>query len=93
MDKISEIKKLAIFLKSISDENRLKIIFLLQKSPRCVCEIFPALRISQKLASHHLGHLQKVGLVSEKREGCFIRHSLNKNKLKEYTRLLNKLIR
>ncbi len=80
------------FLRVIADKNRLKIMCILRNESRCVCDIFSDIGISQKLASHHLGQMKKIGLVDENREGNFIRYSLNKNALKEYKILLNNLI-
>lgn len=80
------------FLRVIADKNRLKIMCILRNEPRCVCDIFPDVGISQKLASHHLGQMKKIGLVKESREGNFIRYGLNKKALKEYKKLLNNLI-
>src|SRR5665647_67168 len=73
-----------VFLRAISDPNRLKILCVLQGGSRCVCEIFPAVGISDKLASHHLKQLKKIGLLTEKREGNFIRYSLEKKAIRNY---------
>jgi ArsR family transcriptional regulator len=80
------------FLKIISDKNRLKIFCLLKKKPLCVCKIFQALNISQKLTSHHLGQLRRAGILDMRKEGSFVYYSLNKKVLKEKNKLLNKLI-
>lgn len=81
------------FLRAIADENRLKILCLLRKGAKCVCEIVPAVGISDKLASHHLKQLKKVGLLIEKREGNFIRYSLNRKTIKNYKSLFNQIIK
>jgi ArsR family transcriptional regulator len=81
------------FLRVIADKNRLKILCLLKKKSKCVCEIFPAIGTSQKLASHHLKQLKKVGLLSKKREGNFIRYSLDRKVVKRYKALFNQIIR
>lgn len=72
------------FLKIIADPNRLQILVFLKKSPKCVCEIFPFLKISQKLASHHLSQLKKIGLVEQIRNGNFMYYSVNKKVLKKH---------
>lgn len=81
------------FLKAVSDANRLKIICILKGGPKCVCEIFPVVGISQKLASHHLKQLKKIGLLTENREGNFIRYSLNKKSIKKYKNFFNQVIK
>lgn len=81
------------FLKTIADKNRLRIICLLRAQPKCVCEIFPALGISQKLASHHLSQLKKQGLVKKERQGNFIYYSLDKEALKLHKKIFNQMIK
>jgi DNA-binding transcriptional ArsR family regulator len=80
------------FLKAVSDEHRLGILLFLQDSPKCVCQIFPHLKISQKLASHHLAQLKKAGLVKQERDGNFNFYSLNPKNISENLKLLNSLL-
>ena len=86
-------KKTYNFLRVISDANRLKILCLLQKGSRCVCEIVPMVGISDKLVSHHLKKMKSIGLLAEKREGNFIRYSLDKKVIKEYKKIFNQIIK
>lgn len=88
-----EIEKTYQFLRAISDANRLKILCLLQTGAKCVCEIVPALGISDKLVSHHLKQLKNIGLLLEEREGNFIRHSLNKKIIREHKKNFNQIIK
>lgn len=81
------------FLRAIADKNRLKILCFLQDGPKCVCKIFPAVGISQKLASHHLKQMKKVGLLTESRKGNFIHYGIDKKAFKEYKRIFNNLIK
>ena len=87
------VSKTYAFLRAIADPNRLKILCILQGGSKCVCEIVPAVRISDKLASHHLKQLKSIGLLIEKREGNFIRYSLNKKTVKEYKKFFNQVIK
>lgn len=88
-----DLTEICQFLKVISDQNRLQIIRLLKTGPHCVCQIFPALGISQKLASHHLKQLKKAGLLKEKRVGTFTFYRLDKKSLQSHRQKLNQLIR
>ena len=81
------------FLRAVADPNRLKILCLLRKGSRRVCEIVPAVGISDKLASHHLKQLKNIGLLTEIREGNFIRYSLDKKAIKEYKKIFNQVIK
>lgn len=92
-EETENVNKIYAFLRVIADPNRLKILCVLQSGSRCVCEIVPAVGISDKLASHHLKQLKNVGLLIEKREGNFIRYSLNKKVIKEYKKIFNQVIK
>lgn len=87
------LRKLYQFLRSVSDSNRLKIVCLLRSGPKCVCEIVAALRISDKLASHHLGRLKKAGILNDKRQGNFVFYSLDKSVIISYKKILNEIIK
>jgi len=87
------IGKVYAFLRAISDPNRLKILCVLQGGSKCVCEIVPVIGISDKLVSHHLKQLKDIGLLIEKREGKFIRYSLDKKVIKENKKILNQVIK
>jgi ArsR family transcriptional regulator, arsenate/arsenite/antimonite-responsive transcriptional repressor len=87
------IAKTYAFLRAVADPNRLKILCVLQGGSKCVCEIVPAVGISDKLASHHLKQLKGVGLLIEKREGNFIYYGLNHKAIKNYKSILNKIIK
>lgn len=89
----NKIDKVNEFLKIIADPNRLKILVFLEKSPKCVCKIFPMLKISQKLASHHLSQLRKLDLVKQERNGNFMHYSINKKVIKKYMHILNSTIK
>ncbi len=91
-EKERNVKKTYNFLRVISDANRLKILCLLQKGAKCVCEIVPMVGISDKLVSHHLKKMKSIGLLTEKREGNFIRYSLDKKVIKEYKKIFNQII-
>ena len=88
-----DIKKLSEFLKIISEENRLKILFILQNQEKCVCEIWQILNLPQNLISHHLKVLKKFNLVSSRKVGLKIFYKLNLKVVKKYINLLNKFLK
>jgi len=49
--------------------------------------------ISDKLASHHLKQLKKAGILTEKREGNFIRYGLDRKAIREHKSIFNKIIK
>ena len=77
------------FLKVVNEENRLKIICILKKGERCVCDIWQLLDLPQNLVSHHLKVLKDFGLVSSRQEGLKVFYLINEKNIKKYSKLLN----
>jgi len=73
------VKTQSRLFKALADKTRLKILMLLDIREMCVCEIMVALNLTQPTASHHLGILEAVGLVENRRQGKWVFYSL-KNK-------------
>ena len=69
------------FFKALADETRLKIMKLLQNREMCVCEIMVALNLTQPTASHHLGLLENVGLIKDRKDGKWVFYSISDPKL------------
>lgn len=75
-----QVKRRGRLFKALSDPTRLKILALLNIREMCVCEVMVALDLTQPTASHHLGILEDVGLVKDRRKGKWVFYSLkNKN--------------
>ena len=71
-----KVKRQSRLFKALADVTRLKILMLLDIREMCVCEIMVALDLTQPTASHHLGILEKTGLVDARREGKWVFYSL-----------------
>jgi ArsR family transcriptional regulator len=67
--------------KALTDETRLRILYLLtnSNSELCVCELTDALEIPQYNISRHLRILKSAGLIEERKEGRWVNISLIKN--------------
>lgn len=63
-------------LKALSDETRFKIVELLLRGEKCVCEIFPYVKRTQSTVSIQLSKLKEVGIIKSRREGKKIFYSL-----------------
>jgi ArsR family transcriptional regulator len=59
---------LALLLRALGDDTRLRIFALLTKAELCVCEIEDILDLSQSLVSNHLAVLRRAGLVESRRD-------------------------
>ena len=71
------IDKLAQIFRALGDPSRLKIIYVLSKSPLCVCDIATLLDMTQSSISHHLRVLRNLNLVKFRRQGKLVIYSLD----------------
>ncbi|MBD3284868.1 metalloregulator ArsR/SmtB family transcription factor [candidate division WOR-3 bacterium] len=55
-------------MKALSDETKLRIMFLLLEEELCVCELESVLGMEQSRISHALRVLRESGLISERRQ-------------------------
>jgi len=83
------VKTQSRLFKALADTTRLKIMMLLDIREMCVCEIMVALDLTQPTASHHLGILEAVDLVKDRRKGKWVFYSL---KDKSVTNLIKNFI-
>ncbi|MCR4578733.1 MAG: metalloregulator ArsR/SmtB family transcription factor [Treponema sp.] len=67
---------LSDFYKIFGDTTRVKILYALDKSELCVCDISALLGMSVSAVSHQLRTLRESDLVRTKREGKVIYYSL-----------------
>jgi len=63
---------LAFLAKSLSDENRLRILLCVSNGKKSVSRIVEELDLSQPLVSHHLKELKRALLVKVERDGPFV---------------------
>lgn len=60
---------MSVFFKALSDETRLKILFTLLESGKCVMHISEHVGMSQSAVSHQLSLLRRADLVKVSRNG------------------------
>ena len=77
------VKTQSRLFKALADKTRLKILMLLDIREMCVCEIIVALNLTQPTASHHLGILEAMELVKDRREGKWVFYSLKNKRIME----------
>lgn len=79
-----DISGISQMLKSIADENRVKITYALcQDEELCVCDIANILGITVANASHHLRTLYKQGVVTFRKEGKLAFYSLENQHIRQ----------
>ncbi len=68
-----------LIFKALADETRLKIVELLENGELCACKILENFNITQPTLSYHMKSLCDSGLVEGRRDGAWMRYSLNKD--------------
>jgi len=66
----------AFLAKSLSDENRLRILLSVSNGKKSVSGIVEELGLSQPLVSHHLKELRRSLLVKVERSGPFVYYEI-----------------
>ncbi len=79
----------AFLAKSLSDENRLRILLCVSNGKKSVSSIVEELNLSQPLVSHHLKELKRSLLVKIERSGPFIYYELVDPRILDVVRTLS----
>lgn len=66
------------FFAALSDENRLRLLYLMKNGEICVCYLQGVLQTNQPKISRHLAYLKKAGLVEARRDGKWMHYRLKK---------------
>ncbi len=83
--------KITESFKVLSDPNRLEIVELLLKGETCGCTLIDKLPISQPTLSYHLKAITNAGLAISRREGNWVKHYINRDKIDEMIDFLEAL--
>jgi ArsR family transcriptional regulator len=71
----------AALFKALSDPARVRIVNLLARTPEpvCVCDLTPAVGLSQPTVSHHLKKLVQAGLLRREQRGVWAYYTLDRD--------------
>ena len=72
-----EEKKITELFKAFSDENRIRVLRMLQSGERCACELLEELEVSQPTLSHHMKILCEAGVVEARKDGKWMHYTLS----------------
>lgn len=78
-------------IKALADDNRMKIVELLQKYNYCVGSLAKELEISDSAVSQHLKILREVKIVEKLMIGHFCYYQVNKNTLRELSKNIKEM--
>ena len=70
-------KKFGKVLKACSDDNRIRILKLLEKRKHCVCELAFVLGITQPSVSRHLKKLLNAGLIKTEKDSFWTNYFIS----------------
>jgi ArsR family transcriptional regulator, lead/cadmium/zinc/bismuth-responsive transcriptional repressor len=74
---------LAELFKVFGDSTRIKILWALDESEMCVCDIAVLLNMTQSAISHQLRILKQTRLVKNRREGKIVFYALDDEHVKQ----------
>ncbi|MFA6950934.1 MAG: metalloregulator ArsR/SmtB family transcription factor [Lentimicrobiaceae bacterium] len=78
-----ELADLSDFFKVIGDSTRSKIMWALDESEMCVCDLAVLLNMTKSAMSHQLSSLRRANLVKYRKEGKIVFYSLTDDHVKE----------
>jgi len=83
--------RIAFLGKSLSDENRLRILLCVSSEKKSVNRVVDEVNLSQALVSHHLRELKRSLLVNVERSGPFVYYQIADPRILEILEGLNLL--
>ena len=78
-----KIENLANFYKMFSDPTKVKILWALDISEMCVCDLATITKVTKSAISHTLSSLKEANLVKSRRDGKIVYYSLADSCVKE----------
>ena len=75
-------RELEEFFAALGDVTRLKMVKLIEDEEVCSCEVMAALELTQPTTSHHLGILERAGVLTACRNGKWVFYKITDAKVK-----------
>jgi len=75
-------RQLEAFFAALGDVTRLRMLKVIADEELCSCEVMAALTFTQPTTSHHLGILERAGLLSSRRNGKWVFYRMANPKVK-----------
>jgi ArsR family transcriptional regulator len=76
------LRELEEFFAALGDTNRLKMLKIIADEELCSCEVQAALELTQPTTSHHLGILERAGILSSRRNGKWVFYKIANSQVK-----------
>lgn len=78
--------------KALSDENRIRILKMLELKKLCVCEIKEILQLATSTVSKHLSILRNANLIKSEKDGKWVNYILNDSEKDELVQIHLKIL-
>jgi len=75
------LREMEAFFSSLGDVTRLKILQAIGDEELCSCEVMAAVELTQPTTSHHLGILERAGVLSSRRKGKWVFYQVSNPKV------------
>ena len=88
---VIDVKKTAVIFKAFCDENRVRILQLLQNGEKCACRLLEEMNITQPTLSHHMKILSDCNLISVRKDGKWSYYSINCKTFSEFKNVISEI--
>jgi len=78
------LREMEAVFSSLGDVTRLKILKLIGDEELCSCEVMAALELTQPTTSHHLGILERAGVLRSRRNGKWVFYQISSPKVRAW---------
>lgn len=83
----------ADIFKAFCDENRIRILEMLQTGEKCGCKLLEELNVTQPTLSHHMKILCDSGIVEGRKEGKWTHYKISNDGRNNALKLLEEITR
>jgi ArsR family transcriptional regulator len=80
------LRELENFFAALGDATRLKMLKIIADEELCSCEVMAALELTQPTTSHHLGILERAGVLASRRSGKWVFYKIANTQVKNLIR-------
>jgi ArsR family transcriptional regulator len=74
---------------ALSDPTRLRLLLLLRRGERCVCDLMDGADAGQSRVSFHLKVLKEAGIIVDRRDGRWVHYHVHPEVLSELAGVLD----
>ncbi len=71
---MTSVREIVRMHKALAHPVRLRLLAMLRAAPLCVCQMTAVVRLASSTVSEHLAELKRAGLVTESKEGRWVRY-------------------